>query len=313
MIVNTAVHGLLVNLREVLTIWLATVALAAVTCALVSALLRRGRRSNKQQSPAAPKPRVRPEWRVAQPAGRTVAATTGRSATAVPGKAAARSTGRGVARVGTPAAAALDGAGDPDVAGLRRYAGEVAVAAARAADAAERWRSEWLAVQKAKDAAWRAYERAHAAARRAGRAAAFPTPETPLTPEELRARERYLHKEAREAYRRGELSLAQLNDALSHRNGWDPRVHPFEQEVILRRIGMERKLLAYRTISAMESKAWEAAEVAESARCSLRAEAYQAAVRVRREQRRAAFSTAAPDDPHRLARRQPRRPSLATN
>jgi hypothetical protein len=159
------------------------------------------------------------------------------------------------------------------------------VAASRAADAAERWRQEWLAVQSAKDAAWRAYESAEAAARRAFRAAAFPTPHEPLTPFELRARERYLHRTAREAYQRGELTLSQLNDALSGRNDFDPRLHPFEQQLVLRRMGLERKLQAYRTVSAMERRAWESAEVAEAAKHSLRREANSAQLRARQASR----------------------------
>jgi hypothetical protein len=168
---------------------------------------------------------------------------------------------------------------------LRRYAEEVSVAANRAADAAERWRSEWLAVQSAKDAAWRAYETADEAARRAFKAAAFPTPDEPLTPSELIARERYLHRAAREAYQRGELSLSQLNDATFNRNGWNPKLHPFEQQVVLRRIGLERKLQAYRTVSAMEVRAWETAEVAEAAKHSLRREAYSAQLRAHQASR----------------------------
>src|SRR5262245_9522271 len=163
---------------------------------------------------------------------------------------------------------------------LRRYAEEVTVAANRAAEAAERWRAEWLAVQSAKDAAWRAYERADEVARRTYEAAAFPTPLAALTPDELTARERYLHRAVREAYERGELTLRQLHDALWHRNGWDPARHPFEQQVILRRVGLERKLQAYRTVAAMERKAWESVQVADAAKGSLRREAFTAQARV---------------------------------
>lgn len=162
-----------------------------------------------------------------------------------------------------------------------RYAEEVTVAAQRAADSAERWRSEWLAVQSARDAAWRAYEVAHEAACRAYQAAAFPVPECVPTPDEHAARERYLHRAAWEAYRRGDLSMQQLCDALAHRAGWDADRHPFEQELILRRAGLERKLDAYRTVAAMERTAWRTADLAQSATCSLRAEARAASVRAR--------------------------------
>ncbi len=253
---NQAVHGLLLDLREALAIWLALVGLAVLACAALSAPARRGRqRRPKPAAPArarrtAPARRERPEWTVVD----------------------TNSTVR-------------EAGGDSTAAESRRYAEEVAVAAARAADAADRWRAEWLAVAKAKEAAWRAYEAAETAARRAFRAAAFPTPEEPLTPGECKARERYLRRAASEAYRRGELSLDQLNDALSHRNGWDPHLHPFEQDVILRRIGLARKLRAYQTVSAMERGAWETVESAEAAKASLRREAYAAALRARQAQR----------------------------
>ncbi|MEN3309176.1 MAG: hypothetical protein V7603_5378 [Micromonosporaceae bacterium] len=277
MIVDTAVHALLTGIREALAIWLALVALAAVACAFLSAPARRGRarksrpvtpvRSRRAGSgPPSRSSRARPDWTVMN------SGTLSRK-------------GSGPNRAGRVDAS---GSREGQAEELRRYAEEVAVAATRAADAAERWRSEWLAVQKAKDAAWRAYETADEAARRAYRASAFPTPQEPLTPDELAARERYLHRAAREAYRAGELSLSQLGDALSHRNGWNPRLHPFEQQLILRRTGLERKLQAYRTVSAMERSAWEAAEVAEVAKHSLRREAFAAQQRAREANRRVA-------------------------
>jgi hypothetical protein len=265
MIVETAVHALLTGLREALTIWLGLVTLAVVACVLLSAPARRGRpkRSPRQRAVAAtPSPhRVRPDWTVMN------------SDTAV--------------------LKVIDTSRDGHATELRRYAEEVTVAATRAAEAAGRWRSEWLSVQSATDAAWQAYEAADEAARRAFRAAAFPTPREPLTPGELAARQRYLHRTAREAYQRGELSLGQLNDALSGRNGWDPRLHPFEQQLIMRRIGLERRLQAYRTVSAMERSAWEAAEVAQTAKQSLRREAYSAQVRARQAIRTVAKAPAA--------------------
>lgn len=272
---ETAVSALLTGIREALFIWLVLVGVAALTCTLLSAPARQGlsRHARREAREARKARREAREARKVRP-GPHRTAVASRS---LPGSASRNP----LSRVEEPATVGSH------VEDLSRYAQEIAVAADRSADAAQRWRSEWLAVQKAKEAAWCAYENAERAAHRAFRAAAFPTPQVPLTADELAARERYLHRAARDAYRCGELSLGQLNDALSHRNGWDPRLHPFEQQVILRRIGMQRKLRAYRTVSAMECQAWQSAEVAEVAKHSLRMEAFSAQTQARQAYRRA--------------------------
>ena len=95
------------------------------------------------------------------------------------------------------------------------------------------------------------------------------------------SRERHLHRAANDAYRNGELSVAQLLDVLCHRNGWDPSRHPIEQETTLRLIARERTLRAYRTASDLERAAWQAADVAAASKHSLDAEAYTAAAGTR--------------------------------
>ena len=163
----------------------------------------------------------------------------------------------------------------------RRFAEEVATAAARAAVTADRRHAEWACAQRTVEAAWQAYETADRAARRAIRAAAFPTPLTPLTPAEYATRELHLHRAAQAAHARGELSTDQLIDAMSHRNGFDPRMHPFEQDAMLRRIARDRLLRVYLTASDLERTAWREAEVAMAAKGSLHREATAAAGRVR--------------------------------
>jgi hypothetical protein len=158
-----------------------------------------------------------------------------------------------------------------------RFAEEVATAAARAAVTADRRHSEWLCAQRAADAAWQAYEAADRAARRAIRAAAFPTPSTPLTPSEYAARERHLHRSAQAAHARGELSTDQLIDAMSHRNGFDPHLHPFEQDAMLRRMTRDRLLQVYLTASELERTAWRQSDLAMAAKQSLDREATLAA------------------------------------
>ncbi|PWU56550.1 hypothetical protein DLJ47_05675, partial [Micromonospora sp. S4605] len=56
-----------------------------------------------------------------------------------------------------PAPAAAEPA-EPDLADLRRYAEEVAVAATRAAQTARRRRADWLAAQAEVERAWQAYD-----------------------------------------------------------------------------------------------------------------------------------------------------------
>jgi hypothetical protein len=165
---------------------------------------------------------------------------------------------------------------------LRRYAEEIAVAASRAAVTAERRRAEWAAVSRTQQAAWRAYDEAVEAARRAIQAEAFGIPDTPSTVEEMAARRRYLERTAAAAYRRGDLTAAPCGDVIAGRDGWDPRRHPFEQETRLRVTRRDRLRRACETLSEVERSAWQAAEVAVAAKRSLDTEALSAAVRVRR-------------------------------
>lgn len=160
-----------------------------------------------------------------------------------------------------------------------RYAEEVGVAARRAVATADRRRAEWLAAQDAVDAAWRAFDDADRAVRRLTAAAGFPVPRTPRTPAEFAARERHLHRSATAACRRRELSVRELSDVLAHRNGWDPRWHPVQQEVVLRRAAREHLLRTYHAASAAERSAWHAADLAAAAARSLQDEAWAAALR----------------------------------
>jgi hypothetical protein len=162
---------------------------------------------------------------------------------------------------------------------LHRYAGEVAVAASRSTVTAQRWQAEWEAVCRAREAAWNAFVSADDAARRAGRAAAFPLRLEVLTAEELRSRARHLDRAATVAYRRGELSVADLNDILSRRNGWDPHRHPADHEVTLRRIARQRRWAAYQAVAEIERSARHSADIAAAAELSLLDEAYAARMR----------------------------------
>lgn len=168
---------------------------------------------------------------------------------------------------------------------LHRYADEVAVAADRAAQTAQRRRAEWEAAQEEVETTWRVFDDADNAVRRLAAAAAFPTPRTPRTPAEYADRERYLHRAAMRACGHGELSALTLSDALAHRGGWDPRRHPVEQELVLRRVIRDGALTRHRAALDREREAWRDAELAGAAARSLRAEAASAALAARQARR----------------------------
>ncbi|WP_204036878.1 hypothetical protein [Micromonospora qiuiae] len=152
-----------------------------------------------------------------------------------------------------------------------RWAEEVAVAADRADATARRRRDEWIAAQDEAEQAWQAYEAAEANVRRLSDAAAMPLPQTPRTPAEYADRERWLHRAALNAYWRRELSVEQLSDVFAHR-GWDPRLHPVEQELMLRRAVRDHLFAQQRAAREREQAAWRAAELAGAAARSLREE-----------------------------------------
>lgn len=164
---------------------------------------------------------------------------------------------------------------------LRRYADEVAVAAAGAARTARRWREQWLAAHDEAERAWRAYDEAEAAARRLAGATVLPEPRTPRTPAEYAARERWLHHAAMAAHWRGDLTARQLADVLAHRNGWDPRRHPADQEIVLARVVRDGRRARWQAAAERERRAWRDAELAAEAARALAAEAYAAAEAVR--------------------------------
>lgn len=160
----------------------------------------------------------------------------------------------------------------------RRYAGEVAVAAGRAAATAERRRTEWVGAQQELDAAWLAFDAADQVARQAARALAYPLMSRRRKPGENAERQRYLHHAAGAACRNREISIAQLNDVYAHR-GWNPRLHPVVQESVLKQAIRDHRWAEYRTALEKERNAWQEAEFAAGALRSLRVEAAAAVTR----------------------------------
>ena len=189
--------------------------------------------------------------------------------------------GIAAAAVAAPRRAASPAA-DPAADDLR-FAGEVAVAADRAAATAARRRDEWAAAQAELDAAWAAFDAADRTARRTTAATAYPLMSRRRKPGENADRQRYLHHAAAAACRRREISIAQLNDVFAHR-GWDPRLHPVVQEAALSNAIREHRFAGYRRALADERLAWQAAELAAEALRALRVEEAAAVNRTAAEQ-----------------------------
>lgn len=159
---------------------------------------------------------------------------------------------------------------------LQRYRDEVAVAASRTSVMAARRREEWEAAQRTQEAAWRAYEEAEQAVRRLERASAFP-----LTEDDQATRRQHMVRMVNAAHQRGEISAANLADALMHRNGWDPTEHPFAQQLRMRRIIRDRLFRAYQQASTLERETAAAADLAASSRRSLDDEVFSATLQAR--------------------------------
>jgi hypothetical protein len=157
-----------------------------------------------------------------------------------------------------------------------RYAEEIAVAARGAAATAERCRERCQRAQAEVAAAWQAYQDADAALGRARRATAYAAPAS-IPSEAERAQS--LRRSAQAAHRRGDLSDTQLLDALTHRNGWDPTLHPVDQELALARAAVVHRFENYRAALEAEQEAWRASDIATAAVRSLRHEVTLAATR----------------------------------
>ncbi|AGL14284.1 hypothetical protein [Actinoplanes sp. N902-109] len=153
-----------------------------------------------------------------------------------------------------------------------RYAAEITVAAAGATATAERRREECQQAQAAVEQAWQAWQDADAALERARRATAYALPESTPAAESDDDRVQALRRAAQAAHRRGDISDEQLLDALTHRNGWDPTLHPVEQELVLARATVEHRFAIYQQALTIEDEAWQAADVATAAIRTLRDE-----------------------------------------
>jgi hypothetical protein len=161
-----------------------------------------------------------------------------------------------------------------------RYAEEVRVAAEQAGYAADRWQEHWEAAAERVDAAFRAWQEADARMSRSRTAAAFGTPVTAQSPAEYADRERHLHLAVRAAAERGELPTSAVADALTGRGGWNARLHPVEQELVIQRAGAAHLEAVWRRAAEAEKVAWRDTQVARRNWQSLCQEAILAAAHV---------------------------------
>ncbi|WP_328472993.1 hypothetical protein OHA21_11345 [Actinoplanes sp. NBC_00393] len=161
----------------------------------------------------------------------------------------------------------------------QRYADEVRVAATRADDAAQRWQHVWRQSEQHADEAWQAWQDAEQQWERTRAGAAFRVPLSFHTPSEYADRERFLHRAVAAAVGRGDLPATVMADLAAGHGGWNPRLHPVEQELVLHRAIAAVRYHLYRQAVAAEQTAWHDAELAIAARDSLRREADAAAAR----------------------------------
>ncbi|MFI1989910.1 hypothetical protein [Actinoplanes sp. NPDC020271] len=141
-----------------------------------------------------------------------------------------------------------------------RYADEVRIAAESAGYAADRWQEHWESAAGRVDATFRAWQAADTRVRRSRQAAAFHTPATEQSPAEYADRERFLHLAVRAAAERGELPTSAVADALTGRGGWDARLHPVDQELVIQRACAAHLEAVWNRAVQAEARAWDDAQ-----------------------------------------------------
>ncbi|WP_127507928.1 hypothetical protein [Actinoplanes solisilvae] len=161
----------------------------------------------------------------------------------------------------------------------KQFADEVRVAAERASLAAGRWQERWEQTTDEVSEAWQTWLDADARLRARRAAAGFGLPWSAQTPTEYAARERFLHRVVRAAAGDGWLPAAAVADALAGRGGWDPRLHPLEQELVIGRAAAGHLRDRYERAVAAERAARHDATLARRTSDSLRRECWTAAGR----------------------------------
>lgn len=167
----------------------------------------------------------------------------------------------------------------------QRWADEVRAAADRADEAAVRWQGCLLEAEQRAEEAWRAWQEADHRLDKTRAAAAFRAPDTLRTTTEYAFRERFLHRAVAEAIDRGDLPATVAADLAAGEGGWNPLLHPVEQELILHRAIAAVRYHLYRQAVVREVAAQHDAQLAVATRDSLRREVTAASERAAAQRR----------------------------
>src|SRR5689334_12615383 len=160
-----------------------------------------------------------------------------------------------------------------------RFAGEAKIAAVRAEDTLRHRQQLWHEAGQHTGDTWLSWQAAEQQVTRARTAAAFTASPAAPAAVEFTDRERFLHRSVHTAVRRGDLPASALPAALAGRDGWNPRLYPADQELVLLRAIAEHRLRRHRQATAAEQSAWQNIQQAVATRDRLRAEAVTAARR----------------------------------
>jgi hypothetical protein len=180
-----------------------------------------------------------------------------------------------------------------------RYADEMRVASNQAGLAAQRWQERHEQAEEQAVAAWLTWQEADSELTRLRAAAAFTNPWTAPTPAEYADRERYLHRTVHAASARGDLPAGALAE-----EGWDTRLHPFDQDVAVARATVAHRRECHRRAAETAVAAAHDANLAIRSRDSLRLECVAAALRAAQAHHLAPATRPAPVATRRAVRTQ---------
>jgi hypothetical protein len=165
-----------------------------------------------------------------------------------------------------------------DAAHAARYADELVVAAGRAARVATQWREHCRQSEQLTVTAWQEWQDAEQRLTVMRAASAFAMPAA-RTPDDYADRERFLHRTLGAAVDRGDLPAGAAAEALAGHGGWNPWLHPVEQECAVQlAVTAHRRALHQRAVMA-EKAARHDARLAAATRDSLRHESTAAVAR----------------------------------
>lgn len=164
-----------------------------------------------------------------------------------------------------------------EAAAALQRAGDAKIAAVRAEEALHHRQQLWHEAGQHAGDTWQSWQAAEQQVVRGRTAAAFTAPWAVPTATELADRERFLHRSVHTAVRRGDLPSSALPAALAGRDGWNPHLHPVDQELVLLQAIAEHRSRRHQQATATEQTAWQNIQQAVATRDRLRTEAVEAA------------------------------------